>query len=71
MDGKIIQKVLQQQKLVNIFLADIQCPQFGDLIIYKNKQILYRGKNCMKKFCASLREHAKNIIDFERKKCCY
>ena len=28
----------------------------------------YRGKDCMKKFCESLREHAKNIIDFEKKK---
>ena len=26
---------------------------------------LCRGKDCMKKFCISLREHAKNIIDFE------
>ena len=34
----------------------------------ENKHTLYRGKNCMKKFCASLREHAKNIIDFEKEK---
>ena len=33
------------------------------------KHTLYRGKDCMKKFCTSLREHAKNIIDFEKKKC--
>ena len=31
----------------------------------KNKHTLYRGKYCMKKLCTSLREHAKNIIDFE------
>ena len=36
-----------------------------DLI--ENKHTLYRGKDCMKKFCISLREHAKNIIDFEKK----
>ena len=29
---------------------------------------LHHGKDCMKKFCSSLREHAKNIIDFEKKK---
>ena len=29
---------------------------------------LYRGKDYMKKFCVALREHAKNIIDFEKKK---
>ena len=28
----------------------------------------YRRKECMKKFCESLREHAKNIFDFEKKK---
>ena len=30
--------------------------------------MIYHGKDCIKKFCASLREHAKKIIDFERKK---
>ena len=34
----------------------------------ENKHTLYRGKDCMKKFCDSLREHASNIIDFEKKK---
>ena len=28
---------------------------------------LYRGKDCLKKFCSSLREHAKNIVDLEKK----
>ena len=32
------------------------------------KHTLYRGKDYMKKFCTSLREHAKNVIDFEKKK---
>ena len=30
--------------------------------------MIYHGKDCIKKFCASLREHAKKIINFERKK---
>ena len=34
----------------------------------ENKNILYHGKDCMKKFCTSLRQHAKNIIDFEKKR---
>ena len=29
--------------------------------------ILHRGEHCLKRFCESLREHAKNIIDFEKK----
>ena len=32
------------------------------------KRTLYCGKDCMKKFCTSLKEHANNIIDFEKKK---
>ena len=34
----------------------------------EDKQTLYRGKDCMKRFCESLREHGKSIIDFEKKK---
>ena len=34
----------------------------------ENTHTLYRRKYCMKKFCESLREHARNIIDFEKKK---
>ena len=30
----------------------------------ENKHTLCRGEDCMKKFCESLREHVKNIIDF-------
>ena len=33
----------------------------------ENKHNLHCGKNCMGKFCECLREHAKNIIDFEKK----
>ena len=34
----------------------------------ENKYSLYRGEHYMKKFFESLREHAKNINDFEKKK---
>ena len=34
----------------------------------EDKHTLYHGKDCMKKFCTSLREHSKNEIDFETKK---
>ena len=34
----------------------------------ENKHNLHRGKKCKKIFCTPLREHAKNIIDFEKKK---
>ena len=31
----------------------------------------YRGKDFMKKLCESLREHAKEIINFKKKKQSY
>ena len=34
----------------------------------EDKHTLYLGKDCMKKFCTSLKEQAKNITDFEKKK---
>ena len=34
----------------------------------ENKYDLYRGKDCMKRFCESLREHAMNRINFKKKK---
>ena len=33
----------------------------------KNKLDYYRDKNCMKKFCLNLREHATKIINYEKK----
>ena len=33
----------------------------------KNKLSHYRGKDCMKKFCKDLREHATKIINYEKK----
>ena len=44
---------------------DIQSP-FGHFII-ENKHTLYFRKDCIKNFCESLREHAKNIIEFQKK----
>ena len=34
----------------------------------KDKLDYYRGKDCMKKFCKDLREHATKIINYEKKK---
>ena len=31
-----------------------------------NKHTLYRGADCVKMFCTSLREHATNVINFEK-----
>ena len=34
----------------------------------KSKHSLYFGKDCMKEFRKSLKEHAKSMIEFEKKK---
>ena len=34
----------------------------------KNKFDLYRGKDCMENFHVNLREHARKIISYEKKK---
>ena len=34
----------------------------------ENKLDYYRGKDCMKKFCKELREHATKIINYEKKR---
>ena len=34
----------------------------------ENKHDVYRGKDCMERFCKSLREHAIKIIIFKKKK---
>ena len=34
----------------------------------ENKHTLYPGEDCIKKFSASLREHARNVNKFEKKK---
>ena len=33
----------------------------------ENKHDIYRGKDCMKKYCKSLRENTMNIINFKKK----
>ena len=35
----------------------------------KNKHILYRGKDYMKKFSEALRQHAEKKLILKRKKC--
>ena len=43
-------------------------PTIWGFDLIEDKHTLYHGKDCMKKFCTSLKLHAKNIIDFEKKK---
>ena len=33
----------------------------------EKKHTLYRGEDCMRKLCTSLREHATNVINFKKR----
>ena len=68
MDMQTISKILQQ-KIGEHIPCRYSLSTNWTFDHIENKHTLYRGKDCMKKFCESLREHAKNIIDFEKKKC--
>ena len=79
MEVQSIHKIPQQKKLERIFLRIFNVNYMGFWYGYstsviwafdniENKHTLCCGEDCMKKFCESLREHMKNIIDFEKKK---
>ena len=40
-------------------------PTISSFRSIENKHDVYRGKDCEKKFCESLREHAMKIINFK------
>ena len=64
MNIQLTQKNLQQQKLVTIFPVDAQYRLYG--LCNHRKYSLHRGEDCMKHFCSSLREHATDVIKFEK-----
>ena len=43
-------------------------PTISSFKSIENKHDVYRGKDCIKKFCKFLREHAMKIISFKKKK---
>ena len=43
-------------------------PAISSFRSIENKPDVYRGKDCMKKFCESLRQHAMRVIIFKMKK---
>ena len=66
MDVEIILKILKTTKT----REHIPCWYWTSRIMafnnIENRYTLYHGEDCMKKFCESLREHTKTIIDFEK-----
>ena len=67
MDVQIIQNNLQQPKIGEHIPCGYSMSTIWRFDHIEDKHTLYREKDCMKKFCTSLKEHAQNIIDFEKK----
>ena len=55
-------------KVSKHILSGFSMPTISLFKIIRNKHDVYRNKDCMKKFCEYLREHAINIITFKKKK---
>ena len=71
MDVKIILKIHSQKKVGECIPPGFSMSTISSFKIIENKYAVYRGNDCMKKFCESLREHAMKIINFEKKKWIY
>ena len=56
MDLKIILTIHLQQKLVKIFHLVFSISTILSFKNLENKHDIYRGKNCMKKFCEGMQE---------------
>ena len=57
------------RKARNIFRKVFQCLQYSNLEKTKHKHDVYKVKDCLKKFCESLREH--RILILKIKNCFY
>ena len=49
-------------------LSDFSVSTISSFKSIENKHDVYRGKDCTKTFCESLKEHAMEIINFKKKK---
>ena len=65
---QISQKNLQKPKKVEHIPCGYSMSTIRRFDLIENKHTFYRGKYYMKIFCHCLREHAKNIIEFKKKK---
>ena len=61
-------KNLLTTKFIKHIPLGFSMPTIYSFISIENKLDVYRDKDCMKKFCQFLSEHAMKIIDFKKKK---
>ena len=55
-------------KVIDLFQSRYSMSTISSFRNIENEHDVYRGKDCMKKFCVSLREHAIKIINFKKRK---
>ena len=55
-------------KVIEYILSSFSMSKISSFKSIENKHDVCRGKDCMKKFCKSLREHTIEIINFKKKK---
>ena len=55
-------------KISEHILSDFSVSTISSFKSIENKHDVYRGKDCKKAFCESLKEHAMEIINFKKKK---
>ena len=78
-DTKIFNKYQKSDKAPFFIYVDLEClsehipsgfsmSTISSFRSIENKHDVYRGKDCMKKFCKSLREHAMQIMNFQNEK---
>ena len=66
MGAEIILKIHLTQKYAQIFHQKFSMSTISSFRSIENKHDVYRGKDCIKKFCEFLREHAMKIINFKK-----
>ena len=55
-------------KVSKHILSVFSMPTISSFRSIKNKHDVYRGKNCIKKFCEFFRDHAMKVINFKKRK---
>ena len=65
MDVKIIPEKSSTTKVNEHIPSGFSMSTISSFKSIKNKHDVCRGKDCMKKFCESLREHAMKITNFK------
>ena len=68
MDVKLILNILSTTKVREHIPSDLLLSTISSFRSIENKHDVYREKDCIRKFCEFLREHAMKIINIKKKK---